>query len=132
MDKYKIVKYGDIESINKWYHECEKAPDHPYILVITGRKYARVEFDYISMDGKYDDWLFKGTYGGDILKRKHIDTFKKYACKKSHYNLSASLVTYENILIENAEALAAELYDNVKTVIDKYPKGKFKFRRDDW
>ena len=126
MDKYKIVKYRDTPSINKWFHECRRVPDHPYVLVITGRKYARVEFDYISMDRKYDDWLFKGPYGGNILSQKHIDTFKKYACKKSHYNLSASLVTYENILIENARALATELYDNVKTVIDLYrevPRG---------
>lgn len=115
MDKYKILKKGNVLIKNKWFRECHKLGNHPFIVISEKTKYCTVEYDYMGFNEKYDKKLEHSKEFTDSC----IAIFKKHANKKAYYSISTHIIMMHDIKISKSEELATELFDYIKGYIDE-------------
>lgn len=117
MKKFEIGKRADIDLFNNWLRTCEEK-QIPYIIIRNSYKYSKISWDYISFQAQKKDNLFLFSNNETVLLEKFISLFNKYANKKSKYEISGLLVTYKNILIEDSNKMAEELFDIIESIFE--------------
>jgi hypothetical protein len=90
-----------------FFNTCKRTQE-PFVVCKTRTKFAGVTFDYISFDEDHEARLLaqKPTINARIL-----EIYSRYGDKKSKSSTSSVLVNFDNLMIENAEKAAAELYE---------------------
>ncbi len=122
--KYQIIKNSrEKESlVDNWFSYCQNK-QIPFIVVFTKKKYADIEFDYITLKPKYN-YLFKKY--SDKIEKDIEEMFWKYREDKIYNNdvFWSELIILHKIPIDNAYLLAEEIYDYINNF-------KFKFNNYD-
>ena len=109
MKKFEIAKWNEFHKFNYWFHYCTKN-QIPYVIIRTKIKYASVEWDYISLNTSHDVTLKSNAENNVEL---FFEIFRKYANRKSSCETNGSLFIAKNILIEDSNNLAEEIFDIV-------------------
>jgi hypothetical protein len=106
--KFETRKISDnSDQVNEWFHKC-KINQVPYVVVVLRKKYANITWDIINLETKHDNHF---ELLGENFINDLIVLFKKYAVKKSRYEVSCNLANYIDMPIETFNLIAAELYD---------------------
>ena len=107
MKKFESGKFKDHNKFNEWFSHCS-SEQIPYIIIINRNKYSEIKWDYINLDKGLDNAFVDN----EKEHRKQLEeVFRKYASEKSSYEMTNFTFTAEKIPLENAEYLAAELFD---------------------
>lgn len=93
--------------INEWYQKCT-INSIPFIYVILRKKYVNIKWDSSNFDDKCDS-LFERL--GDNLINDLIALFKKYAVKKSKYEVGCDSALYIDMPINTFNLMANDLFD---------------------
>ena len=115
MEKFITVKKNGVENINKWFAHCQNH-QIPFITIIERNKYCKISWDCISFDKPYDKTFEQND---EFLFKAFLNTFDKYSNKKSKYEYSCLLLTFDNILITDSLNLAEEVFDILNYVVKK-------------
>ena len=113
MQKFIETKSNDFKAIDGWFFRCRERKI-PYVIIKKRKKYSTVEWDYITYDAEHDDLLKSKT---EYLNGEFKRIFSLYSNPKSSMDFSCFLVSCDNILIEDSQKLAEDLYDVVHSVI---------------
>lgn len=107
------TKKEDYDKIDEWFRLC-KTKQIPYIVIKNKKKYARIEWDYISYVPEVDIIL-------DDLRDTTISYFDSlymtYGVKKSAYDIGGRLAVFKDMPIETAETVAQHLYDYIHSMV---------------
>lgn len=103
-------KGKDALPLNRWYWECQRR-DVPYIHVTPRRKYARVNWDCISLDKKHDDVIRKND-GREFVQHmfRTFQAIAKVGAKKAKFDGSAFVGEIEDVPISIAPTMADAIY----------------------
>ena len=109
VQKYVICGQAEdnIDHVNAWYRRC-RLEKTPYVTVVTRRKYADVQWDYLRLPSEMDDII---RHKAERLITGFTDIFRKYASQKSEYRIGSHVTSFVNIEISKAQLLATELYE---------------------
>ena len=86
----------------------------PYVVVETKRKYATVRWDYIAY-GKWADQIIKAA--GQRFVDELAAVFRRHAWAGARPMVSAHLAELKRVPIEQAEELAAAVFDCVQAAV---------------
>lgn len=113
--KYSKHKSGDKESNSYWFHHCTRK-NIPFVTISYRKKYADIEFDYITFSSKeYDNALREN---GRKTYQMTFDLFERYKNPRTRViSTGWGVVRLENIEIEYSDRVAEELYDYVVDLI---------------
>jgi hypothetical protein len=109
------VKKDDIDSINRHYEECKKAQE-PYVICKRRRTKADVDFDHILFDKSVDNVLKDNR---EEIVSKAIEIFNKHSSKGAKYNVSAGVISFRNLEVNQAEQAASEVFDMISEVVNR-------------
>lgn len=87
------------------------------IFIKPVRKYARIEFDHINLEKKYDKVLCE--HYETIIRPRFHEIFMEYCCEKSSYSIHPLYTHFHEMPIENAELIAKKLCSVVEVVTGK-------------
>jgi hypothetical protein len=115
MKKFELAKDQETARFNSWFSFCKKE-QIPYVIVKERSKYAMVEFDYISLEKKYEEIL---TENYDALMHSYDALVNKYnqSSPKLKYEFNSLLLKFDNIDKSVASGLAEDVFDIVSTML---------------
>lgn len=100
-------KQTDIESKNRWFRQCQ-SNSVPFVVVAIRTKYARVEWDCISMPHVCDDAIKSGS--NCIIDRLE-SVLRKLLNRNWVYRGSAYSAIVDKLAPSDARAVAAAIYE---------------------
>lgn len=107
---WRVIERRDIPSIHDWFYQCRR-DNIPDIYVSVARKYARLQWDCISTEGRGDAGVTGE--GSRELGRVMFATFQRLAkhdTGKPMYEGSPFVGVIERLLPSTAYAIADELF----------------------
>ncbi|MVO14796.1 hypothetical protein [Parasedimentitalea huanghaiensis] len=104
---------ADVRAIDLHYKRCQKE-QIPYVLCLTRRTKADVDFDFISLEPALEARI---DARAEEVRDRAADIYRSYATKQSEYLMSAKVISLKNLDIPSAEHAAAALYELVSEVI---------------
>jgi hypothetical protein len=102
-----------MDDVNAWF-KLSQVSNTPYITVEKKKKYADVQWDYISFTPEVDDLI---DLTGDAFVEGLLSVFNKYINQKSAYTLNNRVAEFKNIEIESARHMASEMYDYINAML---------------
>ena len=115
MNKFIEIKPSDdIEKKNQWKADCEKR-NVPYVVVNLRGSTAEMEWDYISYPMGFEK-IFEEVES--CLKNECKKIYEKYSNKGSTFSISASVVNFSGLSIQDAKVAAEEVFDLIEKLIN--------------
>lgn len=115
-----MQKFLEVKSSTKaelrtdWYHKCIR-DRVPYVTVTVRSRFADVHFDYITLPTAVDDVLM-GERQAEI-QNALTEIFERFANAKSHFRLSSTVVSFNDLEAGVARAAAEEVYDLIYSYV---------------
>jgi len=108
---YTEFRYGDLQANNAHFTWCQRH-NRPMLTVAMARRYARLDWDCITISPDQEDFLFDDDEGRAFAKRmfKHFQARARGAPGKPYFNGSAFVGQVEKLLPETARQLAEDYF----------------------
>ena len=100
------IKKDETAVANDWFRRCEKER-MPYVVVTHRKKYSAVDWDYISLPKAADAKLDAAS---PALLDRLQEVFQRHASRKSKFNFSAKVGSFDNMLPDDARSAAREVF----------------------
>jgi hypothetical protein len=108
MPIWREFKDGEILGQNSWFYECQRN-GIPFVYIAIRRKYARVEWDCISLDPQYDNVI-----NGENSKTLIDTMFKRFQFlakpRKAFFEGSAFVGHIDPLTTDAASKIADEMF----------------------
>lgn len=115
MQKFLEVKSSTRSELRtEWYHKCLR-DRLPYVTVTIRSRFADVHFDHITLPTAADDVLM-GERQAEIQNALK-EIFERFANAKSHFRLSSTVVSFNDLEANAARAAAEDVYDLVYSYV---------------